>query len=171
MPPLLALDDVEVVVVVGVVVLPLVDDVDEVAAAAVMSSQRPSPTCVQTAACVTVESSVVSWSQVSNSPNGQIAVPQAQTSSAQPLRRRKPQFGIELVSTTTLGHIVVASQSWTPVFDSVPQPPPSTPPSVPPSTVDADDDDELESSPVDSCGTHAIANKSPVEVSITGMTG
>src|SRR6185437_9156764 len=104
---------------------PLVEDVLEAAAALAMSRQRPSPTCVQTLASVWLARSADACAHVSNTPIEQIDVPHAQTMSAQPFNTRKPQFGIVCVSITTAGHIVVASQSWTPVFVSFPQPPPS----------------------------------------------
>jgi hypothetical protein len=154
--PPLVVDDVDD----EVDVAPDVDDVeedDEEVAAAVMSSQRPSATCTQTAASDCERSSFDAWSHVSNTPIEQSDEPHTQTRSGTPLRRRKPQCGVADTSTTNVGHIVVAVQSCVPVVDSAPHPPPTKPldEEVVPASVVVLDELLLLSLPVSSDGTHA----------------
>jgi hypothetical protein len=93
---------------------------------------------------------------VSNTPIEQSDEPHTQTRSGSPLRKRKPQCGVAAVSTTKVGHIVVAVQSCVPVVDSAPQPPPTKPAPeevLPASVVVLEE--LLLSLPVSSFGTHA----------------
>ena len=96
-----------------------------VVAGAVTSVQASFEICAHTSASVCFARSAAASSHVVNVPTGQTNVLQPQTRSTTEPRMRNPQFGIEAVSTTTLGQSVVAWQSWMPVLDSTPQPPPT----------------------------------------------
>ena len=130
----------------------------EVPGAGTPALQRPSASCVHTCCSVCDVRRPAAWAQVVNTPIEQSESPQPQTSSEAPARMRKPQCGSAVVSTTTFGQRLVATQSCVRDPVSIPQPAPMIPESpaasLPPSAAVLADL-LLPPPPCESCSIHS----------------
>lgn len=88
--------------------------------------QRSSDTCTQTCCSVCVARNDAAWAQVEYAPIEQIDSAHPHTRSTAPPRIRNPQCGNVSLLTTTVGHVLTARQSVSPLCVSIPHVAPVT---------------------------------------------